>query len=200
MKSLSSPQIRQAVSVIKHGGILVYPTDTLYGLGGDATRKSVVAKIYQIKKRDRGKPLSVIVANLAMIKKYCHVDREQERILRPYLPGPYTFLLRLRKKLPVTKTKKIGVRIPDYAPIVRLCRLAGVPIITTSANISGKKDARRLSEVRPTIRRLVDLVLDGGKTKYGRGSTVVDLVDNKIVRKGAGRFETKDLFLVSTPP
>jgi L-threonylcarbamoyladenylate synthase len=180
------------MEIIRKGGILVYPTDTLYGIGGDATRKNVVEKVYKIKKRDRGKPLSVIMASIAMIRKYCYLSRTQERILRKYLPGPYTFVLRLRKKLPVTKTKKIGVRIPDYGPIVRLCHRAGVPIITTSANVSGKKNARKASEVDRSVRKSADLLLDGGKTKYGKGSTVVDLMEYKILRKGAGKFAFPD--------
>ena len=130
--------------------------------------------------------MSVIMASISMIKKYCYVNREQECVLRKYLPGPYTFILKLKKELPVTKNKTIGIRIPDYAPIVKICKLANVPIITTSANISGKKAAHKIKDINKTLLRTCDFVVDGGATKYKKPSTVVDLTENKLLRKGAG--------------
>ena len=190
MKILLPTIIAKAISVIRHDGIFVYPTDTLYGLGGDATKKIVVEKIYALKTRDKDKPLSIILPSIAAIKKYCLVNSAQEKILKKYLPGPYTFILRLRKNmvLPATNNGKIGVRIPDYQPIVRLCKMIDVPIITTSANISGNGDARRISEVDKKILNAVDFIINAGETKYAEGSTVVDLIDKKILRKGAGKF------------
>lgn len=188
MRILFPSTINNAISVIRKGGIILYPTDTLYGIGGDARSKSVVEKICSIKARDKDKPLSIIAPDITIIKKYCIVTRQQEKIMKKYLPGPYTFILKLKKKLPVTNTGKIGVRIPSYPPIVRICKLAKVPIITTSANISGKKDPRKLSEVNPKVQQMVDLIIDGGETKYKKGSTVVDLVSRKVLRKGAGKI------------
>ena len=188
MKILFPPTINQAVSVIRHGGILIYPTDTLYGIGGDATNQNVVEKIYRVKERDSNKSLSIILPSIAAIKKYCEVSRQQEKILKKYLPGPYTFILKLRKNLPVTTNGKVGVRIPDYPSLLRICRLVDTPLITTSANLSGESDAQKLGEVNTTLLHKVDFAIDGGKTKYSMGSTVVDMVDNRVLRKGAGKY------------
>lgn len=179
--------VAKVLSVLKNSGVILYPTDTIFGLGGDATDKKVTAKIYKIKKRDKIKSLSVIMADLKMIKKYCFVNKEQEKILKKYLPGPFTFLLKIKKKLPASSNKKIGVRIPKYKPILNICKLLNRPIITTSANLSGKIAATKLTGVDKAIFEKVDLVIKG-KTKYKEASTVVDLVENKIVRVGAGKF------------
>ncbi|MEK6981855.1 MAG: L-threonylcarbamoyladenylate synthase [Candidatus Micrarchaeota archaeon] len=177
----------KALYVLMHSGILLYPTDTIFGIGGDATDKKVVSKIYKIKKREKAKSLSVIMADLKMIKKYCLVSASQESILKKYLPGPFTFLLKLKKKLPASSNRKIGVRIPSSKSIVEFCKLLKKPIITTSANLSGKASATKLADVDKSIIEKVDLIIKG-KVRHKQASTIVDLVENKVIRAGAGKF------------
>lgn len=176
-----------AKAIISSGGVLVYPTDTLYGLGCDATSKEAVEKIYSIKKREGKKPLSILVSDFGMVKKYCDVPPAHSKILHELLPGPYTFILSLREKLPVSDTLQAGVRVPEHMFMRQVAKELGVPIVTTSANVSGEKDAAELAGVNPEIAAAADLLLDGGKCKYAQGSTVIDLVQMKVLRKGAVR-------------
>ena len=183
--------LAEAKQVLSSGRILVYPTDTLYGLGCDALSKAAVEKIYSLKIRDKGKPLSIIVSDYAMLLEYCEVSSAQERILHSLLPGPYTFILQLRKQIPASPNLTIGVRVPEHIFMRQVSKELHMPIVSTSANVSGQKDAAELEEVDKTIASASDLLIDGGKCLYGTGSTVIDLVGMKILRKGAVRAGDK---------
>lgn len=176
-----------AKAVISSGGTVIYPTDTLYGLGCDATSASAVEKIHSIKSRDALKPLSILVSDYPMLLEYCEVSSAQERILHSLLPGPYTFILALRKALPASKTMEIGIRVPEHYFMRQVSRELSLPIVATSANLSGEKGAARLQDVGKAISLKADLLVDGGACKYGIGSTVIDLLRMKILRKGAVR-------------
>jgi tRNA threonylcarbamoyl adenosine modification protein (Sua5/YciO/YrdC/YwlC family) len=176
-----------AKAVVSSGGLVVYPTDTLYGIGCNATSEKAVEKIYSVKKREGKKPLSIIVANFEMLRKYCDVPHAHGKILHELLPGPYTFVLQLKKPLPVSETLSVGVRVPEHHFMRQVAKELGVPIVSTSANLSGEKGAAELTGVNPEIAGTADLVLDGGKCKYAQGSTVIDLVQMKVLRKGAVR-------------
>jgi len=176
-----------AKAVIDAGGLVVYPTDTLYGLGCSALDEKAVSKIYEIKKREGKKPLSILVSDFGMLRKYCDVTPEQEKILHELLPGPYTFILQLKKRLPVSETLSVGVRVPEHMFMRHVAKELGVPVVSTSANLSGEKDAAELTGVDKEIADAADLVLDGGRCKYAQSSTVIDLVQMKVLRKGAVR-------------
>ena len=185
---LDDPEtFQKARECILEGKVLIYPTDTVYGIGGNALEKEVVDKINTIKKREK-RPFSIILGNLEMIKDYCEVSFEQEQILQKYLPGPYTFLLRVKKPLPVTQTSTIGVRIPEDKLMVELSLSLGIPLVTTSANISGHPDPTQFSEIPKEVLDPADLIINGGPTKYKKNSTVIDLVKMNILRAGAGEF------------
>ncbi|MBN2478491.1 threonylcarbamoyl-AMP synthase [Candidatus Micrarchaeota archaeon] len=182
-------KIEEAVKILKKGGIIVYPTDTLYGIGGNALDESVVNRIYQIKDRTRKKALSVLMKDIKMIKKYCFVNKKQEAVLKKHLPGPFTFLLRAKEKISATENDRLGVRIPDFWITKKIMEKIRFPLITTSANISGRKDPHNSSDVSIKILGKVDYFVDWGPTKYRGPSTVVDLVSDKLVRKGVGEYE-----------
>lgn len=177
--------VQAARQVIEDNGLLIYPTDTLYGIGGNGLSKSVVAKINNAKQITKPKPMSVIVAGISMIKYYCEVSDQQEEILNKYLPGPFTFLLKAKTQLPVTNNPKLGIRIPENEFCIKLSKACNRPIITTSANKTGKPPPQKFSDVDKNVLDIVDLAIDsGGETIYKQGSEVVDLVDKKIIRKG----------------
>ncbi|MEM2138189.1 MAG: L-threonylcarbamoyladenylate synthase [Candidatus Anstonellaceae archaeon] len=176
-----------AKSILSADGLLVYPTDTLYGLGCNALSQKAVDKIYELKARDQGKPLSMVVADFPMLLEYCTVSESQEKILHSLLPGPYTFILPLRRKLPVSPSLSAGIRVPEHRFMRQVAKELGFPIVSTSANISGKKDSAEADGVDAEVASAVDLIIDGGKCKYAQGSTIIDLVSMKIVRKGAVR-------------
>lgn len=177
----------EAKKCLLSDGILVYPTDTLYGIGCNALSEKAVEKVYAMKKREEAKPLSVIMANFPMIRQYCKLSPKQATILLSLLPGPYTFILPLKKPMPASKTMEIGIRVPEHVFISQISGELSMPIVTTSANLSGKKHAASVQELDEGISSSVGLIIDGGRCIYHEPSTVIDLVRMKVLRKGAIR-------------
>lgn len=177
----------KGTEVLKNKGILIFPTDTVYGIGCDARNEKTIAKIYLMKKREEKKPFAVIMNGLSMIKEWCELSEKDEKIIIEYLPGPYTFILKLKKGKKLTdQTEKIGVRVPQHIFMRKLIERFGMPIAATSANISGNKDAIKFEEIEKELIEAVDLAINGGKTLFGQSSTIIDLVEKKVLRKGAG--------------
>jgi len=176
-----------AKKAIQEDGLAVYPTDTLYGIGCNALSQKAVEKVYSAKLREKGKPLSVIVSDFEMLLRFCKVSEEQKKILHELLPGPYTFILPLKKPMPASPTMEIGVRVPEHAFMRQVSKELGIPIVTTSANLSGKPDVAELSSLDPAVAAAVDTIIEGGRCSYAQGSTVIDLIRMKVVRKGAVR-------------
>ncbi len=178
-------EVDVAVALLRSGGVLVYPTDTVYGVGGDATSDDVVKAIHALKGSDPSKPLSVMVSDLTMAGYYCETGVWEDIILGKYLPGPYTFVLRKTRYIAASPTDKLGIRIPDSAFCQELCRRFGRPIVTTSANPSGEAPPVSFSGVDKRIIEKVQVAIDGGETKYKTPSAVIDLVERKLLREGA---------------
>jgi L-threonylcarbamoyladenylate synthase len=152
------------------GKIFIYPTDTIYGLGCDATNASAVSKIKEIKSRDKNKPLSVIAPNLDWIEENFIIDCN----LKKYLPGPYTIILKKKNKdfLPeVSPTETIGIRIPNN-DFTKEIQKSAVPFVTTSVNLSGESFATSIDETKEEIKNQIDIIIDVGKLN-GRPSTLV---------------------------
>ena len=180
--------IKQAASIIERGGILVYPTDTCYGLGVNPKNEQAVASLTKLKGRDETKKFSLIVSDFWMVKQICQVDKRQESVLKKYLPGPFTFVLEMK-----SGQGTIGVRIPDYSLTKILSKEIRIPYTTTSANLSGKKECYDMPcVVAEFLNQNIqpDLILDAGKLPKNPPSTVVDLSSwpPKILRKGSGNF------------
>lgn len=178
-------------------GTMVYPTDTVYGIGGDATSEEVVKKIHGIKGTGEKKPMSVMMADFGMIDYYCETGVWEDMILSRYLPGPYTFILKKneRRYLPASEGDTLGVRIPDSPFCQALCEAFRKPIITTSANITGDIAPIKLDDVDKKVLDAVDVVVDGGRTRYRSPSIVVDLVERRILREGSN----KEIEIVELP-
>lgn len=196
---LSSKNLNEAVKIIKKGGIVIFPTDTVYGLIADAKNKTAVKKIFKIKKRSFQKLLPVFIKDLKTAKHLADINKKQEKIIKKCWPGKVTVILKAKPtKFPkgiISKDKKIGLRIPDYKFLSLLLRKINCPLAETSANISGKKASTKIKEVLKQFEKQrcrPDLVLDAGNLKKSLPSTVVDLIDFKILRKGE---ISKDLIL-----
>lgn len=171
---------KKYLSLIKKGKAFIYPTDTIYGLGCDATKAKAVQHIHSLKKREK-KPFSVIAPSKQWILENCVVDAAMEKWLRK-LPGKYTFILHLRNKKAVAKNVHlgdytVGVRIPKhwFAGVVAAY---GRPIVTTSVNITGKPFMASLDDIPPAFRKKVAFIIYEG-TKKAHPSTIVDFVGNK---------------------
>jgi L-threonylcarbamoyladenylate synthase len=167
------------VDDINHGAVFIYPTDTIYGLGCDATNLESVDMIKNLKYRDKDKPMSVIAPSVDWIKEHCVVDDE---LLEKYLPGPFTLIL--KKKDPeflkdISSNNSLGVRIPD-CEFTELVEKAEVPFVTTSVNFLGEPFAVKISDIDHDLIDKVDIVIGVGELD-GRPSTLV--VDGKEIRR-----------------
>ena len=186
--------INGTIDMLKDGKIIVYPTDTIYGIGCDILNKKAVQTIQKIKHRKKQKPLSIICADLKDISRWAMVSNWQYKILKKHLPGPFTFILKASKEAPKIlqdpKRKTIGVRIPNNEICLNLVKELGNPIITTSVNESGKQNYAHPDKIKKDWFGKVDLILDAGKIK-GEPSTVVSLIDDQveIIRQGKGILE-----------
>lgn len=191
----SNPQKRlidKAVSLLKEGGVIAYPTDTIYGLGCDMYNKKAVQRIYQIKKRDPQKPFSFICSDLKNISLYAQVTNQAYKIMKKYLPGPYTFILlgtKLVPKIMTTKRKTVGIRVPDNNICLSLVETLGNPIISTSVGLSGGQILSDPSLIEETFGSQIDLTIDGG-ILANQPSTIISLIDDEIevIREGLGEF------------
>ena len=178
--------IEKVVQVLDQGGLIIYPTDTFYGIGCDLFNKKSIKRIYQLKRRPLTKPFSFIGANLKDISLYAQVSNDAYRMMKRLLPGPYTFILegtRLVPKLMLTKRRTVGIRVPDNKICLAIVQELGRPIISTSVNLDEP------SVIHDTYSSLVEMVIDGGVISY-EPSTVVSLIDDRpeVIRKGKGEI------------
>jgi L-threonylcarbamoyladenylate synthase len=175
--------IGKAVSILHHDGIVIYPTDTIYGLGGDAFSEEAILRVYEAKKRPLSNPLSIAVCDLEMIHGVARVDEYALTFLTRFLPGPVTVVLPAKSCVPgmlTGGTGMIGIRFPNHPLALELISAFDSPVTATSANVTGAKDPVIPEECRVPH----DLLIDGGRLP-GIPSTVVDLISRKILRTGA---------------
>ena len=182
--------IRKIVEILQAGGIVVYPTDTYYGIGCDLLQQRAIERIYQLKRRDHAKPFSFICSDLTNISQYAKVSNYAYRTMRRLLPGPYTFILegsKLVPKIMLTKRKTAGIRVPNNEICLALVRELGHPIITTSATTVDGEAVPDASLIHDHFGRQVDAVIDGGPVT-GEPSSVVSLIGDtpEVIRAGAG--------------
>jgi len=183
-------KIEKAVEVLKAGGIIIYPTDTIYGLGCDIFNKKAVEKIYRIKKREKNKPMSIICPDLKEVAKYAIIQNYAYRLMKKTLPGPYTFILKARQETPKTilaKNKTIGIRIPDNQICLDLASKLGNPIISTSLNISGEAVLTNPGKLSKEMANKIDLIIDAGVLP-DIPSSIIDLSNQNpmVLREGKG--------------
>ncbi|PLY01507.1 MAG: threonylcarbamoyl-AMP synthase [Desulfuromonas sp.] len=182
--------INQVVECLKQGGVIVYPTDTTYGIGCDIFNRKAIKKIFQIKQRDSRKPFSFICSDLSEVAHYAQVSNFAFKVMKRHFPGPYTFVLEATKIVPdalSTKQKTVGVRIPDNRICQAIVEALGQPLVTTSANISGEETPEDPRIIHEQMGHLVDYVIDGGISMH-EASTVISLLDDNIevLRQGSG--------------
>ena len=190
-----SPQvryIRQAVEVLRRGGVIVYPTDSCYALGCHIGDKAALERIREIRQTDRNHHFTLVCRDLADVGKYAMVDNWQYRLLRAHTPGAYTFLLKASRETPRRlkheRRGTIGLRVPDHPVTAQLLRELGEPVMSSTLLLPGedlpRTDAREIYE---TLDRSVDLVLDGGNCGL-IPTSVIDLSGGRalVVRQGLG--------------
>lgn len=185
--------VKKAVEVLSKGGLIVYPTETVYGLGVDATSELAMEKLWQFKGERGDKPVLVAVADVEMAEKYVEFNDLGKKVVQKYWPGAVATVARSRNivaKKAQGETENLGLRNPDNELVLEIIRAFGKPITSTSANISGAVTARSLKEFEETVpaerQELIDLFIDDGELPLRQPSTIVDVTGEeiKILRPG----------------
>jgi tRNA threonylcarbamoyl adenosine modification protein (Sua5/YciO/YrdC/YwlC family) len=182
--------IRRVIDVLEEGGVIAYPTDTVYGFGCSLYKKKAIERIYMIKRSEKNRPFSFICADLKDISLYCKVSNYAYKTMRRLLPGPYTFILegtKLVPKIMLTRRLTAGIRVPDNPICLALVRELGHPIISTSAMLPNGEVLYDPVEIERHLGKLLDIVIDGG-VLVSEPSSVIDLNGDtpKVLRKGKG--------------
>jgi tRNA threonylcarbamoyl adenosine modification protein (Sua5/YciO/YrdC/YwlC family) len=185
-------QIKLAVEILKNDGIIIYPTDTVYGIGCSIFSPRAIELIYQLKNQDRNKPFSFVCSDLSHISDFAKVSNTAFRLMKHLIPGPYTFVLpasRL-KQLPksmISKRKSVGIRVPDNRICLALIKELGHPILNASVTDQSGEIINDPDQIKESFEKRVDLILDGGNSILEL-STILDLTEGYpiIVREGAG--------------
>ena len=182
--------IRKIVEIIRNGGIVAYPTDTVYGIGCDIMNKKAIARVYQIKQRPKSKPFSFICSDLKNISYYAKVSNYAYKTMRRLLPGPFTFILEGSRQVPkmmLTKRKTAGIRVPEHAICHEIVSELGNPVISTSATEPDGTIMSHPSLIHDFFGTRLDAVIDGGPVS-GQPSSVISLIDDipEVIRQGQG--------------
>ena len=184
------PIIKKIAETVKQGKVIIYPTDTVYGLGANVYDKNVIERIYQIKGREKNHPFSIIIGNVLDLKELIEEIHQPAIILmEKFWPGALTLIfkssLKLKDKLPVDR-ENIGVRLPNNKICGFLTKFCGYPIISTSANLSGGKAPYSIEEIPQEIKTSCDIIIDTGKIRSKGESTIIDVSTPipKIIREG----------------
>lgn len=178
--------IAVAAKIIKDGGLVVFPTETVYGIAANLLDKKAVERLYRVKDRPEGKPFTVHISDLRMIRDMdCAITGAAEKLIAKFWPGPLTIILKSNKG------RNIGFRMPANKTALELIMASGVPVVAPSANLSGKPAPTTAGEAMADLEGRVDMAIDGGRTEVGLESTVVDLTVDpfKVLRVGAIKEE-----------
>jgi tRNA threonylcarbamoyl adenosine modification protein (Sua5/YciO/YrdC/YwlC family) len=184
--------ISKIVDILRNDGVIIYPTDTVYGLGCDIKSKKALERVRRIKKLDNKSPLSFVFSDLKTISHYAQVSDPDYKILRRYLPGPYTFVLRATRLVPrivLTKRNEVGIRIPDNKICQALVNELGNPILSSSVRLPDDQLLDDPKQIDQIYKGQVDLVIDGG-VFLPEPSSVISLLEGpEVIRIGKGDVE-----------
>ena len=183
---VSAATLDRAGEAARAGDLIVYPTETVYGLGADALDPDAVASVFDAKRRDRSKPVSMAVDSVETAVDVTRPADRERAFMREFLPGPVTVVVERGSEIPDVLTGGrdcVGVRVPDHEDALALLDRTP-PLTATSANVSGRESARTVAGLDPEIREAAAVVVEAGETAGGRGSTVVDVATETIHRRG----------------
>jgi L-threonylcarbamoyladenylate synthase len=206
IKVNNSLVINQTIKTLKSGGLVIFPSDTVYGLLCDATNDQAVKKLITFKNRPAGKPISIFT-NIESINQLVKLNKDQKKVINKILPGPFTIILPSKhkvNKLLESEAATLGIRIPEFQLIARLVKEFRKPITATSANITGRSAHYLidtfLKELSNKQKKLIDLIVDAGTLPKNKPSTVVDLSKSnvKILRQGNADFYNSNVFKSKT--
>ena len=183
-------KLKEVAEIIKNGGMVVFPTETVYGIGVNALSEDLVKRLYKVKNRPLDKAISLLVSNIEMIEQVAKdISDVEYGLIKEFFPGPLTIILSKKDIVPDIVTagcSTVGVRIPENEIALKLIEYAGVPIAAPSANISGNPSGTQLNNIMEEFKENVDYYIDGGKSKIGTASTIVQVIEGMphILREG----------------
>ena len=182
--------VQTAKQILRNGGVIAYPTDSMYAIGCSALDKKAINQLYKIKDEDKHKPLSFICDSIRMASQYVVISNYAYRIMKRVTPGPYTFILEANNIVPkimLTKRHTVGIRIPHNNICLALAEALEFPIISTSLNPHYGEKLQDPVDIHDRLKGMIDLVVDGGEI-FPQASTVIDLTGTapEVVREGAG--------------
>lgn len=186
-------KIRQLAEILDEGGVIAYPTDTVYGFGCDLTNRKAIERIYRLKRLDPKHLLSFVCPDLSQIARYAHVSDVAYRVLRRILPGSYTIILEATREVPkklLQKRKEVGIRVPDCPIALDLARELGRPILSSSVEDGDGQPMNDPVDIRERYDKQLDAVVDGGYL-LAEPSTVLRMVEDEIevIREGRGSLD-----------
>lgn len=189
--------LNKPAEIIKNGGIVIFPTETVYGIGTNAFNEEAVRKIYTIKKRPLDKPISLLVSDIEMIKSIAqNITDKEMKIIEHFFPGPLTIILKKKDIIPDIVTAggdTVGIRMPAGEIARKLVELSGVPIATPSANISGKKSGTNVESIIGDFENKVDYIIDNGDSILGISSTIVKIEDDNLIILREGSIKKEEI-------
>ncbi len=183
--------LKRVADLVRRGGIIVYPTETVYGIGADALNPAAVRRVIRVKRRADPKPILVIVsARRAVVPLVQRISPDAEVLMEHFWPGPLTLVFKAAKEVPREISRDsgtIGIRVPSSPLCLQLCESTGKPLTSTSANISGEAVAGTVQEIRAEFGDSIDLYIDGGPLSGRMPSTVIDVASDvpAVIREGA---------------
>lgn len=201
--NINMDYISEAAGVIRDGGLVVFPTETVYGLGADALNREAVRKVYEVKKRPLDNPLIVHISNMGQLDNVIsriHVGEEVYKIMERFWPGPLTLILPKSRELPYEVTaghQVVAVRMPAHPVALNLIELSRTPIVGPSANPAGRPSPTSGEHVKKDMMGKVDVIIDAGETLYGVESTIIDLTRDPpmLLRPGAIPVEEVEKYI-----
>ena len=191
LNDMDYTKLKEPAELIRNGGIVVFPTETVYGIGANALNENAIKKLYDIKKRPLNKPISLLVNSIDMIEQVAKdITKLDYALIKAFFPGPLTIILKKKDIVPNIVTANqdtVGIRMPANEIALKLIGYVGSPIATPSANISGKPSGTNLKDIMEDFDGKVDCFIDDGPSKIGLASTIVQVVDGipHILRQGS---------------
>lgn len=181
------------IEILKNGGIGVFPTDTVYGVGTDGLDAEAIKKIYEVKNRPFDRPINLLVNSIEMIEKIAYINDIERQIIEEYMPGAVTLILKKKEIVPDILTNNldtVGVRIPECEDVLKLIDGLNRPLAASSANISDLEPAVSFEGAKKYFENNVDFIIDGGNSKIGIASTIVKVDGSRVevLRKGSIKF------------
>jgi len=196
-EKIDESELQDIVKILNNNGVIIFPTETVYGIGGNATSLQVIDKVYNAKKRPRAKAVNIIVSNTKEIEKYAVINSELEKkIIETFMPGPITIILEKKAGFGDDFTLDdgtIGVRVPDNEIMRAILNKIDFPLIAPSANISNEPSGTNVNQIIDDFKDSVDAIIDGGEAKIGLSSTIIKVENDEVKILRAGKITKEEI-------